>query len=198
KEALACLHRPAMKKAVVIGGGWAGCAAAWELSKKGWQVALVEKDKVLGGRAGSAPHQKLGLELDCGQHLFLGAYEQSLRFLSELGTASEIHFEAHLKVCFLSSQGPQPFEAAALPGPFGLTSALWSFPMLDRQERRQALGFGLRAWRGLLNPASLGKKTAKQWLSKAGQSETLIRKFWEPLCLAALNAPSKAAPASLL
>lgn len=38
-----------MKKALVIGGGFTGCTAAFELSKKpGWTVDLVEKNNFLG------------------------------------------------------------------------------------------------------------------------------------------------------
>ena len=38
------------KKALVIGGGFAGCSAANLLAgKKGWEVTLVERDKRLGG-----------------------------------------------------------------------------------------------------------------------------------------------------
>src|ERR1035437_135874 len=112
-------HSPgaAVKKAVVIGAGWAGCAAAWELAKQGWQVTLLEKSKNLGGRAGSSFHQKTGLDLDCGQHLFLGAYQHSLNFLSEMGQREQIQFQPRLKVCFLRQQGPVSFQAAALPGP---------------------------------------------------------------------------------
>lgn len=38
-----------MKKALVIGGGFAGCCAAHLLSEKGWDVTLIESAPFLGG-----------------------------------------------------------------------------------------------------------------------------------------------------
>ncbi len=36
-------------KAIIIGGGLTGCTAAYELSKRGWEVLLFEKENFLGG-----------------------------------------------------------------------------------------------------------------------------------------------------
>lgn len=52
-----------MKKALIIGGGFTGCTAAYELIKKGWEVTLVEKEGYLGGGCrtffyGGHPHTK--------------------------------------------------------------------------------------------------------------------------------------------
>ena len=38
-----------MKKAIVVGGGMTGCTWAHLLSEKGWEVLLLEGDKILGG-----------------------------------------------------------------------------------------------------------------------------------------------------
>ncbi len=187
-----------MRKALVIGGGFAGCAAAWELKRRGWETLLLEKGPTLGGRAGSFHHPKLNQDLDGGQHLFLGVYEHSLSLLRELGTADEIRWQERLSVPFFHSGGVAMFQALPLPGPLGLLGALARFELLDRGERRKALGFGLRAFPGLLRPLSLSKLSAARWLEACGQPPGLIRKFWEPMCLAALNAPSQAAPASML
>ena len=47
----------------VIGGGWAGCAAAAELRSWGHQSILLEASNELGGRA-----RRLVLELDGQRH----------------------------------------------------------------------------------------------------------------------------------
>ena len=49
-------------RAVVVGGGWAGFGAAWNLSKSGWQVTLVDASPAPGGLAGSADQGKVGTE----------------------------------------------------------------------------------------------------------------------------------------
>ena len=63
----------------VIGGGWAGCAAAVTLARAGVPVALFEAAPVLGGRARRVA--RAGLPLDNGQHLLLGAYDQTLALM---------------------------------------------------------------------------------------------------------------------
>ncbi len=59
----------------IIGGGWAGCAAAVRIAQAGIPVALFEAAPVLGGRARRVT--RAGLPLDNGQHLLLGAYEDT-------------------------------------------------------------------------------------------------------------------------
>lgn len=38
-----------MKRVTIIGGGVTGCTAAFEFSKKGWEVTIIEKNNYLGG-----------------------------------------------------------------------------------------------------------------------------------------------------
>ena len=58
----------------VIGGGWAGCAAAVDAREpRRTRVTVFEAARVLGGRARRV--ERDGLPLDNGQHLLLGAYE---------------------------------------------------------------------------------------------------------------------------
>ena len=64
------------RAAAVVGGGWAGCAAAAALTAAGANVTLFEAAAELGGRG-----RRIALELDGvthtldnGQHLMIGAY----------------------------------------------------------------------------------------------------------------------------
>ena len=63
----------------VVGGGWAGCAAALTLARSGVRVTLFEAAPVLGGRARRV--DIAGYTLDNGQHLLLGAYRETLRLM---------------------------------------------------------------------------------------------------------------------
>jgi uncharacterized protein with NAD-binding domain and iron-sulfur cluster len=63
----------------IVGGGWAGCAAAVTLADAGVPVTLFEAGPVLGGRARRVDID--GLPLDNGQHLMLGAYRETLALL---------------------------------------------------------------------------------------------------------------------
>ena len=60
----------------IIGGGYAGCAAAVTLAAKGVPCVVFETAPVLGGRARRV--ERDGLALDNGQHLLLGAYARTL------------------------------------------------------------------------------------------------------------------------
>jgi len=71
------------KHFAVVGGGWAGCAAAVELVRAGQQVTVFEAARTLGGRARRVAFD--GRELDNGQHIMLGAYSESLRIMRAVG-----------------------------------------------------------------------------------------------------------------
>ncbi len=65
---------------VVVGGGWAGCAAAVALARAGVRVTLLEQARVLGGRARRVVQD--GIALDNGQHLMVGANRQTLDLIT--------------------------------------------------------------------------------------------------------------------
>ena len=67
----------------VIGGGYAGFAAAVTLARGGARVTLFEASRTLGGRARVV--EKDGYRVDNGQHILLGAYAETLRMLRLVG-----------------------------------------------------------------------------------------------------------------
>ncbi len=71
------------KKVAVIGAGWAGTASALSLHKQGFHVTVFESAHLLGGRARGVQDNIFGM-LDNGQHLMLGAYEETLKLIAQL------------------------------------------------------------------------------------------------------------------
>lgn len=68
---------PAGKRALVVGGGIAGVAAATILAERGVQVTLLEREAQLGGRAGGFPVTLAGgerLDMERGFHAFFRQY----------------------------------------------------------------------------------------------------------------------------
>ncbi len=63
----------------IVGGGWAGMAAAVTLAAAGRPVTVFEAGKVLGGRARRVEFEERSV--DNGQHILLGAYAQTLALL---------------------------------------------------------------------------------------------------------------------
>jgi len=69
----------ASRRVAVVGGGWAGLAAAVRAVESGWQVTLYEMAREFGGRARAVVQH--GLPLDNGQHILIGAYRETLALM---------------------------------------------------------------------------------------------------------------------
>jgi squalene-associated FAD-dependent desaturase len=198
------MQHPVGRPALVVGAGWAGCAAAWALKKKGYQVTLIDKRQELGGRARAFRLRSRGLDLDNGQHLFLGAYQNTARLLKALGTWDKVAFQAGLRVpYFLPGGGVHVLEAGAMPGPWGLMLGVLRLPWLSWAQKLEALSLGIWAGPSLLflsmgfPAAGLKSLSAGAWLRRCGQGAALIKTMWEPMVLAACNAGVDQAPADL-
>ncbi|MCW2778355.1 MAG: hypothetical protein JWN17_2080 [Frankiales bacterium] len=85
-------------RAAVVGGGPAGCAAAYTLCKQGHDVVLLEAQDHVGGRTSQV--RKEGFNLGSGA-LFLmgGIYPRTNALIEELGHAGEmVGWDAHTHV----------------------------------------------------------------------------------------------------
>lgn len=178
-------------KIAVIGGGWAGIAAAVELTAAGIATTLFEAGRALGGRARSVDID--GRKLDNGQHILLGAYSEILALMRQVGADPDQLFDRHpLQV--IDNTG---FRLALpkLPAPLNLAWGLLSAEGVGLGEKlRTALWMqGIKA-RNFRLESDL---TVAKWLDAAGQTGVLRRHLWEPLCLAALNTTAERASAQL-
>jgi uncharacterized protein with NAD-binding domain and iron-sulfur cluster len=70
------------KRVVIVGGGCSGLAAAWELSKLGYDVSVYEGSGRLGGK-GASSRALDGRILEHGLHVWLGFYENAFRMIRE-------------------------------------------------------------------------------------------------------------------
>ncbi|MGH7896124.1 MAG: FAD-dependent oxidoreductase, partial [Candidatus Binatia bacterium] len=83
---------------VVVGGGFAGLAAATRVARSGARVTLLERRPFLGGRAYSFADAATGDVIDNGPHAFMGAYTELLAFLREIGAGDALAFQPRLCV----------------------------------------------------------------------------------------------------
>lgn len=178
-------------KIAIIGGGWAGIAAAVELVQRSARVTLFEAGRQLGGRARRANIP--GADLDNGQHILLGAYRDTLALMATIGADPEkllrrlpLRVEDNRGFCLALPQLPPPFNLA-----WGLLTARGV--SLGEKLRTTLWMQGLK-WRRFKLPADT---SVAAWLDGAGQTGTLRRHLWEPLCLAALNTPAEQASAQI-
>lgn len=183
-------------KALVIGGGWAGIAAAMEAVRLGWEVELIEERPYWGGRARSFVDRTTGDVIDNGQHVMMGCYHEFLRVLSDLGTGHLLEWQQALGVAFVDPDGPEDvLDASRLPGRFGLVLGVMGLRRLHLASRLSLLRMSV----SILTRRDLGRGlSCAELLHRERQPDELIRRFWEPLILATLNAPVSVASAELL
>jgi len=78
------------KRIIIIGGGISGLTAAWELTRRGREVVLLERRDVLGGLARSAPLN--GKPLEVYYHFICGGDRHLVELVNELGLADRLHW----------------------------------------------------------------------------------------------------------
>lgn len=183
------------KPVVVVGGGWAGLAAAAELVRHEIPVILLEAAKQFGGRARSV---QIGeLHADNGQHLLLGAYESTLDLLHKIGVKEgDVLQRRPLSLqWFRPGKRPVSLNTPKLPAPFHLAWALATLKGLSLRDRLSAL----RVSRQLEKTNFTLEKdcSVADLLAQHQQSPMLINTLWEPLCIGALNTHLHEASAQL-
>ncbi len=177
-----------MTPVAIVGGGWAGLAAAVELTDAGIPATLVESAKQLGGRARRVDWN--GLAIDNGQHLMVGAYTETLRLMARVGSLDTLErrrLDLRLPGFRLHLPG--------LPKPLHLAAGLLSAQGLSLADKWAAARF-MRALesQGFSLPSD---RPASALLAEHSQPDNLIAKLWEPLCVAALNTPLDQASAQV-
>ncbi|WP_157315280.1 hydroxysqualene dehydroxylase HpnE [Chitinibacter sp. GC72] len=190
------------KRVAIIGGGYAGMAAAVELAAAGVQVTVFEAGKVLGGRARRVERASLSSHntsnkpaaLDNGQHLVIGAYSELLRLMRVCGVDLEAAFLR--QPMRLQVEPDFLLECPRLPAPLHLAVGLFRAKGLNWGERWALIrAIQVAKWRGWRLKKDV---TVAEWLQLQHQPATLISRFWAPLTLAALNTPLELASAQVL
>ena len=71
-----------MEKVIVLGGGPCGLSAAWELSRNGMNVVVIEKEHLLGGLCKTLSYK--GFNFDLGGHRLISKNSELLKKISIL------------------------------------------------------------------------------------------------------------------
>ncbi len=185
------MGRAASARLAVVGGGWAGLAAAIEATRGGDRVTLFEMAPTLGGRARSVP---MGGDpersaLDNGQHILIGAYGETLRLMREVGADPDAALlRSPLALVDGSGKG---LRLPGGPAMLAFARGVLSHGRWTRGERFSLLWAATR-W------AAAGFRCAPSLpVSElcAGLPAAVQRDLIEPLCVAALNTPADQASA---
>jgi hydroxysqualene dehydroxylase len=187
-----------MNDVLIIGGGFAGLAAGVELARQGCRVRLIEQKPYLGGRARSFRDPATGSVVDNGQHLMMGCYHSTRRFLETIGASDNVRFQKNLSVQFLDAGGKlTSLECPNLPSPWHLLAGVVGSGSFAAREKLEILRIGraLAASRG--DGTATARLSVTKWLEREGQSESVQKNFWDLLCIATLNEDPRVASAEL-
>jgi squalene-associated FAD-dependent desaturase len=178
------------RRVAVVGGGWAGLAAAVHACAAGHQVTLFEMAQQLGGRARSVTHD--GLMLDNGQHILIGAYRDTLALMRQVGVdPGRVLLRMPLTLCYPDGTGLRLPHGPAVPA---FARGVLAWRALPWRERIGLLALAGR-WRlqGFRCPPGMTvAELARNCPPMA------YRELIEPLCVAALNTPANQASAQVL
>lgn len=196
---------------VILGGGFAGLAAGVALAKAGRCVRLFEQKPYLGGRARSFADASTGCVVDNGQHLMMGCYHATRRFLETIGTLDRVAFQPRLSVPFVEpGRGVTRLDCPDSPAPWHLLLGVAASDSFSAGEKLDIARLGRRLSSADGHEGSLprgrgavGKSaaacgaTVERWLTELGQSEDVRRNFWNLICIAAMNEDPAVASAAL-
>lgn len=174
---------------LVLGGGFAGLSCAAALAEKGAKVLVLEKKPHLGGRAYS--FEENGLGVDNGQHLFMGCYTQTRRFLRRIGTEDRLAFYDETVVHYAEPGGRRDVLACPswLPFPLSLAAGLLGMKGLSLKDKWSLRSFdaALRSLRHGPVPEAVERMTVRRWLTSLGQSAGVQTRFFDPVAIGILN-----------
>lgn len=176
-------------RVAVIGGGYAGMAAAVTLADAGAAVTVYEAGPHPGGRARRVIVN--GVALDNGLHVLVGAYRETLALIEK----THPHPQAAFTRLPLDWRVHARFrlKAAPLPAPLHLAIGLLLAEGAPWRERLAAMRFMRSLEAAQFHLEREG--TVSALLAQHAQGPLFTRHFWEPLCLAALNTPPDIASA---
>jgi protoporphyrinogen oxidase len=161
------MSAPVRPHVAVIGAGFGGLAAAWELVQRGMRVTVCEADDEVGGLAGSFPVADTRLEKF--YHHWFTSDTHVLELVRELGTADQVlhrptrtgMYYAHQLFRLSTPADLLRFTPLSLRGRLRLG-------LLALRARR------VRDWR------ELEDLTAEEWLVRLGGRE-VYEVVWRPL-----------------
>jgi len=188
-----------MFDALVLGGGIAGITCAVGLADAGMKVALLERERMLGGRARSWRDPTTGDMVDIGPHVVHSEYRNMLALLDRFGTRAQIAWQPRELITLATRPRPTVIRHWPLPPPFGLLPSLLTAPDLSLRDLVSTFGV---FWRGMTfgeeQVAALDRMPAREFLRMQGVTPQMIDWMWAFASMALFNVPLERCSAAAL
>ncbi len=200
-----------VRRVAVVGGGWAGLAAAVEAVAQGCDVTVFEASRHWGGRArrlelpiGKTEHvadDPLGdqrgsrITVDNGQHILIGAYTATLQLMARVGVKlGEVLHATPLGLPFPDGSGLTcPTWARRWPAPLDTLATIAKARGWTWADRWAFLKAAVR-WR--IQHFQCSPSLTVEALC-AHLPRRVMDDLIDPLCVAALNTPTHQASAEV-
>jgi len=178
-----------MPDVIILGGGLSGLSAAVELAAVGLKPLVLEQHGYCGGRVHSFIDAGSQDIVDNGQHLLMGCYTATRRYLQLINAESLFELQPSLRIPFLHPEEEKKILACPpLPAPFHLLWGLMRFSAIPLSER-------FNMWKAAFdlifstsaNELRLDTITADAWLQQHHQSILSRNYLWDVITIGALN-----------
>ncbi|NTU54447.1 MAG: NAD(P)-binding protein [Chlorobiaceae bacterium] len=186
------------KKVLIIGGGLAGLTAAKRLVDRGFQVRVLEKRPIFGGKV-SAWKDEEGDWIESGTHCFFGAYSVLYDLMKEIKTYHAVLWKDHQLTYTLEGGNNFTFNTWNLPSPLHLMPAI---------IKNGYFSFGeMAAFSKALIPLALHKDkypptqdhlTFAHWAEQKKFGHRLMDKMFRPMALALKFIPPEEISAKII
>lgn len=122
------------KSVVVVGGGLAGLASAYELSQRGFQVTLLERSPQLGGKIASWKIEALGktFTVEHGFHGFFPQYYNLKSVMADLNAAGNFRSLDSYAVLYKDNYKPEVFRPNHSAFPWNIVDLSMASPNVLR------------------------------------------------------------------
>ena len=177
---------PTNRRVVIVGGGLAGLAAATRCARLGLSPIVLEKRGYLGGRAFSFVDRDTGVEVDNGQHVFVGACTEYREFLQEIGAWHLVYEQPRLDIPVLRDGVVSRLSWSRISG-LRMLPSLLAYRHLGFIDRLRVIYGVVRLRMVNRERDSLDAETFKHWLERHGQNQSTITRLWNLIVLPALN-----------
>jgi len=159
-------------KIAIIGAGYGGMAAAWDLKKAGHDVVIFESANYVGGLASGFKEPHWDWSVEKFYHHWFQSDSEMLGLIRELGLEDKVMFPRPLTVMYHKKKW-YPFDS--------ILNAL-RFPGLGFGLNKIRFGFVGLFLRLTNNWKALEKVTAHEWMLKYAGKQ-VYEQMWKPLLI---------------